>query len=1223
MGATRSHSLSATLAEELDRACDRFEAAWKAGAEPRIEDHLANFDILDRSALLRELIGVELDWRHKRGDSVSLSEYQARFPEDSRAVGSAFIAFTARRKDDSTPSSYATPRPPELGSGLLVGLLAVQNKLIESDTLVLAVRAWLADRSTPLDQVLANQGSLDPATRAILQALGDKLLDRNGGDYQKCLAALDPDPSTRRALTDLHDSEVDATLTHIPSDSSKTDERTEYAASTSVGARTSSGQRFRVLRPHARGGLGSVSVALDAELKREVALKQILGDHADNPSSRQRFLLEAEITGGLEHPGIVPVYGLGTDADDRPYYAMRFIRGNSLKDAIKGFHQDEALKQDPGARSLELRKLLRRFLDVCNAIEYAHRRGVLHRDLKPGNIMVGKYGETLVVDWGLAKLIRHGESSRDEDEPSLQPSVSSGGGETLPGSTVGTPAFMSPEQAAGALEQIGPASDVYSLGATLYAVLTGRPPLEGSNIERILRASRAGQIPSPRAVDPSIDPALEAICLKAMALEPKDRYASPRELAEDVERWTADEPVSAWREPLKVRARRWMKRHRPLVVGLSAASLVALVSLALATFLLARSETRERDARLLAQKQERRAIANADLAETERICADTNARLAREAVDKYFVKVSENRLLDEPGMKPLRSELLVIAREYYEGFVIQKKDDPELQMELGWSFFRLARVSYDLDTRSEAMDQMKQAIEIFSRLTDSDPDDEMPRIALLTSRDNLAAWDAQNGQSKRAEETFRDTLKQWEALSEKAPENLDRRNMVLKTVMSLANIHMLARKVNESLGEYTRSIEIGERLVADKPDDAGYRSALATSYSNRAVLELNIGQLDAADKDLAIARARFEALARDEPRVSNHRRMLAETLDHLGSLDISRNKAALAEKALNEAVAIYEGLSREHPDVRTFRHSEAVSLNKVGLLFLQTNQPAKAEPPFHKAEAILEELVKANPKVLDYQYEHAMTLNDTAGAFLMTNRLDEGEAFLKRALAIRQRLVDEHPDRLDYASVLGSTQVNLGFVGAQRKDKEAARDWYARGTSTLERVLKRAPRDAYAKQMLTIGRRGQVELLPEMNRHAEAVEAWNSLIALSSPRERPALRMSRAESMARAGEPAMAAEEATILTSDPAASGDLLFHASRVLAIASASARAASSETAERYASLACASLSRAVKAGVFRDKKKAALARTDPALAPLRARSDYPVYLLDLTLPDDPFQHP
>src|SRR5207253_755151 len=169
------------------------------------------------------------------------------------------------------------------------------------------------------------------------------------------------------------------------------------------------------------GGLGKVSVARDEELHREVALKEIKDHHADNPDSRARFLLEAEVTGGLEHPGIVPVYGLGSYADGRPFYAMRFIKGDSLKEAIERFHRAEKSGSDPGERALELRKLLGRFLDVCNAIAYAHSRAVLHRDLKPGNIMLGQYGETLVVDWGLAKPLDRLEPVADSGEVMLRP----------------------------------------------------------------------------------------------------------------------------------------------------------------------------------------------------------------------------------------------------------------------------------------------------------------------------------------------------------------------------------------------------------------------------------------------------------------------------------------------------------------------------------------------------------------------------------------------------------------------------------------------------------------------------------------------------------------------------------------------------------------------------------------------------------------------------------
>ena len=346
------------------------------------------------------------------------------------------------------------------------------------------MNAWLVQKRRSLGEILEERGALSAADRGLLEPPGRRHIEQHGNSPAQSLEAISSGHAVRGVLDHLAEADRDIQQSL---DRLRDPERT---APYHTG-RGPSGARFRILRFHNRGGLGEVFVAKDVELDREVAYKQIRVEHADQPQSRTRFLLEAEITGGLEHPGIVPVYGLGVDGQGRPYYAMRFIKGDSLRDAITRFHKNPDAGADSGARILELQKLLRRFLDVCNAVAYAHSRGVLHRDIKPGNIMIGQYGETLVVDWGLAKVV--GKSDDSSPEVTLRPPSASGSSETLPGSAIGTPAFMSPEQAEGRLDQLGPASDVYSLGATLYCLLTGRIPIEERDITIALEKSAAGR----------------------------------------------------------------------------------------------------------------------------------------------------------------------------------------------------------------------------------------------------------------------------------------------------------------------------------------------------------------------------------------------------------------------------------------------------------------------------------------------------------------------------------------------------------------------------------------------------------------------------------------------------------------------------------------------------------------------------------------------------------
>jgi serine/threonine-protein kinase len=461
---------------------------------------------------------------------------------------------------------------------LLFGILALQNNLIDRAAFLDGFNRWVADKALPMGQILVERRAMRPDDRALLEALVARHLETCGGDPRASLEALSSIGSVRQDLSRIAAPELHASLVHVAA-ARPDDDPYRTVSHASLGAPSALGARFRVLRPHARGGLGEVFLARDTELNRDVALKEIQDRYADDPRYRSRFEYEAEVTGGLEHPGIVPVYGLGHTPDGRPFYAMRFIRGDSLKQAIGRFHQAEGQPgRDPGHSALELRELLGRFVDVCDAVAYAHSRGVLHRDLKPGNIMLGRYGETLVVDWGLAKALEGPpeESSATPDvEPWLRPGSGSALEPTQAGSAVGTPGYMSPEQVDQRFGPLGVRSDVYCLGATLYHLLTGHAPCEADQVGEIYQKVLAGAIPRPRSLNPRLAPALEAICLKALALQPGERYATAEALKADVERWLADEPVSAWREPLATRARRWARRRRTLVMAAAASSLAA------------------------------------------------------------------------------------------------------------------------------------------------------------------------------------------------------------------------------------------------------------------------------------------------------------------------------------------------------------------------------------------------------------------------------------------------------------------------------------------------------------------------------------------------------------------------------------------------------------------------------------------------------------------------
>ncbi len=739
----------------------------------------------------------------------------------------------------------------------------VQNGLVNQPQLVAAFGAWAASPGRAMADLLVEQGALTTPRRALIEALLAEHLATHGGDAEKSLAGLELTRSTRESLSRLSDAAV-RRLEHLLAEPALTldVDRDEGDRTTgdAIGTATADARRFRILRPHARGGLGEVFVALDRELNREVALKQILDHHADETSSRHRFLLEAEITGGLEHPGIVPVYSLGTHDGGRPYYAMRFIQGDSLKDAIERFHagtEDRA--------GLELRRLLRRFLDVCNAIEYAHSRGVLHRDIKPSNIIVGRHGETLLVDWGLAKATGRVEPGTDSGERLLVPSSASGSAETLPGSALGTPAYMSPEQAAGELEKLGPRSDVYSLGATLYCLLTGKPPYEGDTLEIIARVRR-GEFAPPRAVNPSIDRALEAICLKAMAMRPEVRYPSGRALADDIERWMADESVTAWREPWTRTLIRWLTRHRTGVTGAAAAVLAGVVGLSAVLAVQAAANTRL-SASLAHETRVSKALTTAN-EELSRSKSAVQARydLAVEAIKTFHTGVSEDFLLKQDQFKELRDRLLTSAADFYARLsaLLGEEADVASRRALVQSNYELAELTGKVGRNEDALATHRAVLTAREALAAEPGADAATRSDVGRSLTAIAGRLFATGKTTEAADEYRAAIAHYRKLAGENPGAIEDRRGLAACLDGFA--YLLSRTAQPAQAEahYREAVKLYETLVVDRPSE-DFRSSLAATHNNLGLLLSQAGRPAEAEAEYQKALSLLQKRVEEEP----------------------------------------------------------------------------------------------------------------------------------------------------------------------------------------------------------------------------------------------------------------------------------------------------------------------------------------------------------------------
>ncbi len=719
-------------------------------------------------------------------------------------------------------------------------------------------------------------------------------------------------------------------------------------------------QRFRPMEFLNSGGLGWVYLADDLELRRKVAIKCLQPLPASDPVAQQRFVREAEVTAKLEHPGIVPVYGL-IQQDSQYFYAMRFVEGETMRDRIRRLHSNSGVDW----RGLEAGRLLKALCDVCNAIAFAHSRGVIHRDLKPLNIMLGPFGETLVLDWGLAKLI---DQSVDSINSNNHRETSQA--DTQSGETVGTIGFMSPEQASGDWENVGPKSDQFALGAMLYQILTNQAPFSGT---LGLANSLSCQFAAPRTINKNVPKPLEAISLKAMQKSPSDRYESVMDLKMDIERYLADCPVEAYKDQWFEQFQRLARRHRS-ALRIGVLLLVCIIGL-LGYFL---TEAKEQN-RLL------------EVANTQ---AQSAAKSAREAAEREQLKAEQAELERQRADEEAKeANLLVLTMiQMLEQSSPQDISTPttladwikdQLNNEATWQRLKpdragMLRLYFAIalsqnNHQQEAVPHLRIAVNQLSEGSENKKLLFRAKTELgLLLLSQTAGW--QPDPQRRAEGLA--LLHEAVDLTKQIGEDLNSSLLRLSMGFRLA-------------GDTQSAIELNEQIIQEALDAGGQNELLADAYLFVAPLWIQNGQLEKtilAMRDLLAKEADLHDL-----QVIQCRYQLASALGMRGLRDFPE-----ALSLLEQAYAMAR---------RKFGTPSHPSVSRIGFLFASLAYQGGTTPPEHFINMFAEDYETVeidNLKTYDETYV-------AASVALARSQLGNAKEFWNRCNASIEKSISLNP----------------------------------------------------------------------------------------------------------------------------------------------------------------------------------------------------------------------
>ncbi|MFM9964112.1 MAG: protein kinase domain-containing protein [Planctomycetaceae bacterium] len=793
---------------------------------------------------------------------------------------------------------------------LLFGALCVKCGLISFDQLAAAVSDWnvqKSESSLTLADLIESGRLIQGEQRAHIERLMAERLYEFGGDVRKTLDDVLDEQSLIKLAEIARDELPASDVTQIE----------QVTPSNSTPSRSSSGTwnvgstqaHFHLSEETGQGGFGQIWLARDVDLNRKVAIKTLKEKFGRNQEAVARLLREAQITGQLEHPNVIRVYELAPgSAEQRPYFSMQLIRNKrTLKAAIQEYH---TARREGTDNLVEFRRLLDAFVAICQALGYAHSRGVLHRDLKPHNVMLGRYGEAIVIDWGLAKF-------EAEIEPSITMSqivVTESGQveESKTGQVLGTPGYMAPEQAAGQLDQVDVRSDIYGLGAILFEILTGQGPHDDKRGKEILKLIVEQPSPVAKQLAPQIPAALDAICSKAIAKQREDRYQKALALAEDMRNWLAGEPVSAYAEPWPDRVLRWLRKHR----AAATAAAVVLIAIAVTSSIAAVAINRARGREELAKQTA-----------VERLSE------AEQAVDVSLTGVNEV-LKFYPSAQPVRLKLLEQAATDYARFARVNSDDLNLQLEAARAQMRLGNVRLMLE-------QFERAI--------ADFDEADKRLSAIESRLSIATFERGLAAAQRADALHRSgRSNEAKSAFEKSLELLDRGASSLPADAPLraerAEAHLGLARVLQQLGDLDgarRQINLSLKLLDDRPEGAvsrDTRRVAAKAEHSLAQLEMAVDQLDPAAAALARALKHYAALLSVEKNFPVWLDGQALCRITLANLQRRQGRDVEALETYQKAIGDFDDLARAIPGVPHYEHLRILARTDTALLRLTLGQ---------------------------------------------------------------------------------------------------------------------------------------------------------------------------------------------------------------------------------------------------------------------------------------------